>query len=57
MLPIAITLAIITSKYTFEFLKSFTAILRESSDSIKRDRAPVLNLQHSAETNMRAGLF
>lgn len=32
---------------TFDVLNSFTTIRRESSDSINRDRAPVLNLQYS----------
>ena len=35
---------------TLDVLNSFTAIRRESSDSIKRDRAPVLNLQYPQST-------
>lgn len=36
-----------TPKYhTLEILNSFTAIRRESSDSINRDNAPVLNLPY-----------
>lgn len=32
---------------TLDALNSLTSIRRESSDSINRDRAPVLNLQYS----------
>ena len=32
--------------FTLDVLSSLTAILRESSESIKRDRAPVLKLQY-----------